>query len=80
MTKLTYYTPRSPLGRLLAPPVATAASYFPPRLLRPVVVPLRDISNNSRRPGARWHAIRAINLIDGDGMAIRTRRQHAGRS
>jgi len=79
MTKLTYYTPRTPIAQLVAPLVATAVSYLPPRALRPLVVPLRDISNRSRRPTLRTRAIRAINLIVGDGMSIRVKRQHAGR-
>lgn len=79
MTKLTMFTPRSRLQRLLAPLVANAVSYLPPRALRPFVVPLRDISNNSRRR-ARRLATRAIHLLVGDGMAIRVRRQRGGRS
>ena len=39
MTQLSYYTPRSPLARLLAPLVAGAVSYLPPRALRPLVRP-----------------------------------------
>jgi len=68
MTKLTFYTPRSPLTRLLAPLVANAASYFPPEALRPVVRPCVRASNHSRRPALRRHASRTINLIVGDGM------------
>jgi len=79
MTKLTYYTPRSPLTRLAAPLVATAVSYLPPRALRPFVVPLRELSNRSRRPALRRCATRAIDLVVGDGMSIRVKRQHTGR-
>ena len=79
MTKLTMFTPRTRLQRLLAPPAANAVSYLPPRALRPIVVPLREVSNNSRRRRARRLATCAIYLIVGDGMTIRTRRQHGGR-
>ena len=75
MTKLTYYTPRTPVAHLVAPLVATAASYLPPRALRPIVVPLRELSNRSRRPALRRRATRAINLIVGDGMSIRVKRR-----
>lgn len=77
MTKLTYYTPRSPLQRLLAPLVANAVSYLPPRALRPIVRPCVRASNHSRRPALRRRATRAINLIVGDGMAIRIKRHSA---
>ncbi len=80
MTKLTYYTPRAPLTRLVAPLVATAMSYLPPEVLRPFVVPLGDISNRSHRPALRRVATHAIDLVVGDGMSIRVRRQHAGGS
>jgi len=76
MTKLTYYTPHSPLTRRLAPLVANVASCFPPRALRPIVRPYVRASNNSRRVAVRRHAIRTIALIVGDGMAIRIKRQH----
>ena len=80
MTKLSFYTPRSPAARLVAPLVATAVSYLPPRALRPLVVPLREISNHSRRPALRRRATRAIHLVVGDGMSMRVKRQHGGRS
>ena len=79
MTKLTYYTPRSPLASALAPLVATAASYLPPRALRPLVRPCVRWTRESRRPGLRRLADRAINLVAGDGMSIRVKRQHGGR-
>ena len=79
MTKLTYYTPCSPLERLLAPAVAVAASHVPPRGLRPVVKPCVRLCRHSRRPALRHSAWRAIDLVVGDGMAIRVRRQRAGR-
>jgi hypothetical protein len=75
MTKLTFYTPRSPLTRLIAPLAANAVSYLPPRALRPLVVPLRDVSNHSRRPVLRRRATLAIYLIVGDGMTIRIKRR-----
>jgi len=80
MTKLTYYTPRSPLTRLVAPVMGTAVSYLPPRALGPFVVALRELSNRSRRPALRGRAIRTIDLVAGDGMSIRLKRQHTGRS
>ena len=80
ITKLSYYTPRSALARLVAPLAATAVSYLPPRALRPLLVPLREISNHSRRPALRRRATRAIHLVVGDGMSIRVRRQRGGSS
>lgn len=77
MTKLTHYTPRSALARLLAPPVATAVSYLPPRALRPIAVPCARLGRESRRPALRRHADRTINLIVGDGMTIRVNRRCA---
>lgn len=79
MTKLTMFTPQTRLQRLLAPIVANAVSYLPPRALRPFVAPLREVSNNSRRRRAGRLATRTIYLIAGDGMAIRINRQHGGR-
>ena len=76
MTKLTYYTPHSRLARLIAPLLANAASYFPPRALRPIVRPCVRAWRHSRRPALRRRASRAIDLIVGDGMAIRIKRQH----
>ena len=77
MTKLTYYTPRRALTRLLAPPVARAVSYLPPRALRPIVKPCVRAANESRRPRLPRRADRAIYLLVGDGMSIRIKRQHA---
>ena len=77
MTKLTYCTPRSPLARLLAPAAAVAASHLPPRALRPVVRRCVWLSRESRRPRLRRRAMRAIDLLAGDGMSIRVKRQHA---
>jgi len=75
MTKLTYYTPRSPLAQALAPLVATAVSYLPPRALRPIVKPCARWANESRRPGLRRLADRTIDLVVGDGMWIRVKRR-----
>ena len=80
MRRLVYYTPRTPLGRLVAPPAAVTASLFHPRALRPLVKPLLRLGNHARRPGVRRRAARGIDLVVGDGMAIRVRRQRAGRS
>jgi len=77
MTKLTHYTPRSALARLLAPLVATAVSYLPPQALRPIAVPCARFSRESRRFALRRHADRTINLIVGDGMTIRVNRRCA---
>jgi hypothetical protein len=80
MTKLTYYTPRSRPARLFAPLVATAASYLPPRTLRPIVKPCVRCANHSRRPNLRRAAARAIDLVVGDGMSIRVTRRHQRRA
>ena len=77
MTKLTHYTPRSALARLLAPLAAAAVSYLPPRALRPIAVPCARWGRESRRPRLRRHADRTINLVVGDGMTIRVNRQCA---
>ena len=74
MTQLTYYTPRSPLTRLLAPLLAGAVSYLPPRALRPLVGPCVRACRASRRPGLRRRASHTIDPVAGDGMAIRVRR------
>jgi len=75
MTKLTHYTPRTPLTRALAPLVATVASYLPPRALRPIVKPCARWANQSRRPGLRRRANRTIYLLAGDAMWIRIKRR-----
>ena len=76
MSQLTYYTPRSPLARALAPLAAVGASYLPPPALRPLVKPCVRCSNESRRPRARRLASRTIDLLVGDGMSLRVKRQH----
>ena len=75
MTKLTYYTPRSPLASALAPLAASAASYLPPRALRPLIRPCVRWTRESRRPGLRRLADRTIDLVVGDGMWIRVKRR-----
>ena len=53
MTKLTCYTPGTPLARVVAPLVATAVSYLPPRALRPIAKPCMRLCRESRRRGRR---------------------------
>lgn len=79
MTKLNHYTPGTPLARLLAPLVATAVSYLPPRALRPIAKPCMRLCRESRRPRLRRFASRTIDLVVGDGMTIRVNRQYARR-
>ena len=77
MTQLSYYTARSPLTRLLAPLLAGAVSYLPPPALPPLLRPCARACRASRRPGLRRRASHTIDLVAGDGMAIRVRRQHS---
>jgi len=75
MRQLTYYTPRTQLARVSLPLVAVAASYLPPRALRPIVKPCARWANQSRRPRLRRHADRTVYLLAGDAISIRVRRQ-----
>ena len=80
MTRLAYFTPHSIPSRVAAQVVASAASYLPPAVLKPLVGPLLRCSR-SARPGWRQRAAdRAISLIVGDGVAqrVRCRQRRAG--
>ena len=82
MLRLTYFQPRARSCAAVAPLVALAASYIPPRWLRYAIKPIRALSNSAPRPRTRpliRAATRAIDLLVGDGVAIRVARQHRGR-
>jgi hypothetical protein len=80
MTRLVHFTPHSIPSRLAAQVVASAASYLPPAVLKPLVGPLLR-GSRSARPGWRQRAAdQAISLIVGDGVSQRIRRQHRRRA
>jgi len=80
LTPTCYYRPRRPRAQLLAALLAEAASYIPPRGLRPIVAPANRYVNSGQRTACRRGADHLVWLLAGDGIARRIARQHTGRA
>ena len=80
MTRLRYFDSPRPRVRLLAGVIAQAASQLPPPALRWIVRPLRWMSRRRRPRFLVSAADRLVDLLVGDGCALRVRQQFERRA